>query len=104
MIDRHPSAEIEEREKGPKIVCSLIPENMRRLFLIELVLRIFSIPSFGDRPNTYEVVAEYFRRHFCQVHRRHDTMRRALFVVRLLRIVESSLFPAYIGYSSTSPR
>ncbi|TFK65805.1 G-alpha-domain-containing protein [Pluteus cervinus] len=38
------------------------------------------ITSFGDRPNTYESVSEYFRSHFVQVHRRKDTFGRALYV------------------------
>ncbi|KAG2122874.1 G-protein alpha subunit [Suillus cothurnatus] len=38
------------------------------------------ITSYGDRPNTYADVSEYFRAHFIQVHRRHDISRRALYV------------------------
>ena len=41
-----------------------------------------SITSFGDRPNTYEEVSEYFRAHFLQVHRRNVTSRRVLYTVR----------------------
>ncbi|KAH9839028.1 G-protein alpha subunit [Rhodofomes roseus] len=37
------------------------------------------ISSYGDRPNTYEEVSEYFRAHFIQVHRRKDVNRRPLF-------------------------
>ncbi|KAH7928951.1 G-protein alpha subunit [Leucogyrophana mollusca] len=37
------------------------------------------ITSYGDRPNTYADVSEYFRAHFIQVHRRHDISRRALY-------------------------
>ncbi|PCH35936.1 G-protein alpha subunit [Wolfiporia cocos MD-104 SS10] len=38
------------------------------------------ISSYGDRPNTYEEVSEYFRAHFMQVHRRKDVHRRPLYV------------------------
>ncbi|KZT04221.1 G-protein alpha subunit [Laetiporus sulphureus 93-53] len=38
------------------------------------------ISSYGDRPNTYEEVSEYFRAHFIQAHRRKDVYRRSLFV------------------------
>jgi len=37
------------------------------------------IESYGDRPNNYEDVAEYFRAHFMKVHRIHKS-RRTLFV------------------------
>lgn len=42
-----------------------------------------SITSYGDRPNTYAEVSEYFRAHFVQVHRRNDIGRRALYAVCL---------------------
>ncbi|KAI0630050.1 G-protein alpha subunit [Trametes polyzona] len=38
------------------------------------------ISSYGDRPNEYEEVAEYFRAHFIQVHRRKDVTRRPLYL------------------------
>ena len=44
-----------------------------------------SISSYGDRPNTYEEVSEYFRAHFIQTHRRKDVAHRALYTVHLLR-------------------
>ncbi|KZS98320.1 G-alpha-domain-containing protein [Sistotremastrum niveocremeum HHB9708] len=37
------------------------------------------ITSYGNRPNEYEEVAEYFRAHFMQVHRRNDIGKRVLF-------------------------
>ncbi|KAI5118923.1 hypothetical protein M0805_003747 [Coniferiporia weirii] len=37
------------------------------------------ITSYGDRPNSYEEVSEYFRAHFLQVHRRNDVSKRALY-------------------------
>ncbi|KAI8972175.1 G-protein alpha subunit [Trametes punicea] len=38
------------------------------------------ISSYGDRPNEYEEVAEYFRAHFIQVHRRKDISHRPLYL------------------------
>ncbi|KAH9949085.1 G-protein alpha subunit [Amylocystis lapponica] len=38
------------------------------------------ISSFGDRPNTYEEVSEYFRAHFIQAHKRKDVSHRQLFL------------------------
>ncbi|RDB15608.1 Guanine nucleotide-binding protein alpha-4 subunit [Hypsizygus marmoreus] len=38
------------------------------------------ITSYGDRPNRYENVSEYFRSHFMQVHKRKDISGRALYV------------------------
>ena len=45
---------------------------------------VYSISSYGDRPNTYEEVSEYFRAHFIQIHRRKDISRRILYTVRSL--------------------
>jgi hypothetical protein len=38
------------------------------------------VTSYGDRPNTFEDVAEYFRGHFIQVQKRKDTTKRPLYV------------------------
>ncbi|KDQ55670.1 hypothetical protein JAAARDRAFT_37068 [Jaapia argillacea MUCL 33604] len=40
------------------------------------------ITSYGDRPNTYEEVSEYFRAHFIQIHKKKDISqpRRSLYV------------------------
>ncbi|EIW63663.1 G-protein alpha subunit [Trametes versicolor FP-101664 SS1] len=38
------------------------------------------ISSYGDRPNDYEEVCEYFRAHFIQVHRRKDVSHRPLYL------------------------
>ncbi|KAG5722081.1 hypothetical protein E4T56_gene6678, partial [Termitomyces sp. T112] len=38
------------------------------------------ITSYGDRPNIYENVSDYFRSHFQQVHRRKDVAKRSLYV------------------------
>ncbi|KAH9859156.1 G-protein alpha subunit [Lenzites betulinus] len=38
------------------------------------------ISSYGDRPNSYEEVSEYFRAHFIQVHRRKDISHRPLYL------------------------
>ncbi|EJD42262.1 guanine nucleotide binding protein, alpha subunit [Auricularia subglabra TFB-10046 SS5] len=37
------------------------------------------ITSFGDRPNEFAEVSQYFRAHFMQVHRRNTTGRRVLY-------------------------
>jgi len=37
------------------------------------------ISSYGDRPNTYEEVSEYFRAHFIQAHKRKDVYHRPLY-------------------------
>ncbi|KAI0369618.1 G-protein alpha subunit [Pilatotrama ljubarskyi] len=38
------------------------------------------ISSYGDRPNSFEEVSEYFRAHFMQVHRRKDISHRPLYL------------------------
>ncbi|OBZ71036.1 Guanine nucleotide-binding protein alpha-4 subunit [Grifola frondosa] len=38
------------------------------------------ISSYGDRPNSYEEVSEYFRAHFIQVHKRKDVSHRPLYL------------------------
>ncbi|OCH88154.1 G-protein alpha subunit [Obba rivulosa] len=38
------------------------------------------ISSYGDRPNSYEEVSEYFRAHFIQVHHRKDISHRPLYL------------------------
>ncbi|KAI0744354.1 G-alpha-domain-containing protein [Daedaleopsis nitida] len=38
------------------------------------------ISSYGDRPNDFEEVSEYFRAHFIQVHRRKDVSHRPLYL------------------------
>lgn len=38
------------------------------------------ISSYGDRPNNYEEVSEYFRAHFIQVQKRKDVAQRTLYV------------------------
>ncbi|KAG5638217.1 hypothetical protein H0H81_001218 [Sphagnurus paluster] len=35
---------------------------------------------YGDRPNVYESVSDYFRSHFTQVHRRKDIAKRTLYI------------------------
>ena len=49
-----------------------------------VLLSACSISSFGDRPNTYEEVSEYFRAHFIQTHKRKDVSNRVLYTVRVL--------------------
>ncbi|EJF65613.1 G-alpha-domain-containing protein [Dichomitus squalens LYAD-421 SS1] len=38
------------------------------------------ISSYGDRPNEFEEVSEYFRAHFIQVHKRKDVSHRPLYL------------------------
>ncbi|KAH8107632.1 G-protein alpha subunit [Cristinia sonorae] len=38
------------------------------------------ISSYGDRPNNYEEVSEYFRAHFIQIQKRKDTSNRSLYI------------------------
>jgi len=40
-----------------------------------------SISSFGDRPNEYQTVADYFRAHFVQAYRRNSAANRRLYIV-----------------------
>lgn len=47
------------------------------------MLRRYSITSYGERENRYEEVAEYFRAHFAQVHKRKGVQKQELYIVRL---------------------
>ena len=38
-----------------------------------------SIPTYGNRPNTYDSVIDYFRTHFMQVHRKNNEEQRVLY-------------------------
>jgi hypothetical protein len=38
------------------------------------------VTSYGDRPNTFEAAAQYFRGHFVQVQKRRDARKRPLYV------------------------
>lgn len=38
------------------------------------------ITSYGNRPNNYDDVANYFKAHFAHVHRRHNDMKRVLYI------------------------
>lgn len=51
------------------------------LILVLTAIHRYSISSYGDRPNTYEEVSEYFRAHFIQTQKRKDPSRRSLYVV-----------------------
>ncbi|KAF5327017.1 hypothetical protein D9619_004123 [Psilocybe cf. subviscida] len=65
------------------------------------------ITSFGDRPNDYETVVQYFRAHFLQVHRRNNENRRVLYThftsvvdtkatQRIIGNVRDSIFRGYL--------
>jgi hypothetical protein len=44
-----------------------------------LIASLYSITSFGNRPNDYESVVNYFRAHFLQVHRKNNEKKRVLY-------------------------
>jgi hypothetical protein len=46
-----------------------------------LIQRLHSITSYGERENRYEDVAEYFRAHFAQVHKRKGVQKQELYIV-----------------------
>ncbi|KAF8653603.1 hypothetical protein AX16_003847 [Volvariella volvacea WC 439] len=65
------------------------------------------ITSFGDRPNEYESVIQYFRAHFLQVHRKNNENRRVLYThftsvvdtkatQRIIGNVRDSIFRGYL--------
>ncbi|PAV16151.1 G- alpha subunit [Pyrrhoderma noxium] len=69
------------------------------------------IPSYGDRPNTYEAVVEYFRTHFLQVHRKNNEEHRVLYTHQtsvvdtsttqsVIRNVRDSIFRGYLQDAS----
>lgn len=65
---------------------------------------VHSISSYGDRPNNYEEVSEYFRAHFIQVQKRKDVAGRTLYVVSIACSLDSSLvkdgFSCYLSFSA----
>ncbi|THH08594.1 hypothetical protein EW145_g2596 [Phellinidium pouzarii] len=69
------------------------------------------IPSYGDRPNTYEAVIDYFRTHFLQVHRKNNEEHRVLYTHQtsvvdtsttqsVIRNVRDSIFRGYLQEAS----
>lgn len=58
-------------------------------------LRGVSILSYGDRPNEYESVVQYFRAHFLQVHRKTNENRRVLYT-HLTNVTVGVLVPRSI--------
>ena len=66
--------------------------------------RLFrSILSFGQRQNEYEVVVQYFRAHFLQVHRRNNENRRVLYT-HLTSVVNTKTTQSIIANSRFSFR
>ncbi|PIL28040.1 hypothetical protein GSI_09891 [Ganoderma sinense ZZ0214-1] len=53
------------------------------------------ISSYGDRPNEFEEVSEYFRAHFIQVHRRKDVSHRPLYLHFTSMLVRISLISSF---------
>jgi len=54
------------------------------------------ILSFGDRANDFDVVVQYFRAHFLQVHRRNNENRRVLYT-HLTSVVDTKATQSIIG-------
>ncbi|KAG2365593.1 guanine nucleotide-binding protein [Suillus spraguei] len=54
------------------------------------------ILSYGDRPNEYESVVQYFRAHFLQVHRRNNENRRVLYT-HMTNVVDTKATQSIIG-------
>ncbi|KAH7884416.1 guanine nucleotide binding protein, alpha subunit [Phlebopus sp. FC_14] len=54
------------------------------------------ILSYGDRPNEYESVVQYFRAHFLQVHRRNNENRRVLYT-HLTNVTDTKATQSIIG-------
>ncbi|KAF8843728.1 guanine nucleotide binding protein, alpha subunit [Paxillus ammoniavirescens] len=54
------------------------------------------ILSYGDRPNEYESVVQYFRVHFLQVHRRNNENRRVLYT-HLTNVTDTKATQSIIG-------
>ncbi|THH12695.1 hypothetical protein EW146_g7453 [Bondarzewia mesenterica] len=68
------------------------------------------ITSYGDRPNRYDDVSEYFRAHFSQVHKRKGQARQKLFVhftsmldvtatQKIIVDVNEAIIRSYLGQS-----
>ncbi|KAA1472821.1 G-protein alpha subunit [Dentipellis sp. KUC8613] len=68
------------------------------------------ITSYGERANRYEDVAEYFRAHFVQIHKRKSQSRQTLFVhftsmlditatQKIIVDVNESIIRSYLGQS-----
>jgi hypothetical protein len=53
---------------------------------------VYSITSYGDRPNEYDAVVGYFRAHFLQVHRKNNLNKRVLYT-HLTSVVVSRYKP-----------
>ncbi|KAF8554590.1 G-alpha-domain-containing protein [Imleria badia] len=54
------------------------------------------ILSYGDRPNEYESVVQYFRAHFLQVHRKNNENRRVLYT-HLTNVTDTKATQSIIG-------
>ncbi len=70
-------------------------------YLQELLFTYFccSITSYGERPNDFDSVVNYFRAHFTQVHKRNNENQRVLYThltnVVVRRHYHDLLFCAY---------
>ena len=52
---------------------------------------VYSITSYGDRPQEFDSVVGYFKAHFTQVHKRNNESKRVLYT-HLTSVVVSRLF------------
>jgi hypothetical protein len=72
-----------------------------------------SITSFGDRPNEYVTVLEYFKGHFQHMHRKHNSGNRWLYthytrvvvcaLITFLAVI-SRIYLGFTGYSENNER
>lgn len=79
-----PEEEAGSWHQSQKIVRPALRANYSSLQVFAYARGLYSISSYGDRPNTYEEVSEYFRAHFIQTHRRKDVSHRVLYTVSML--------------------
>jgi len=68
------------------------------------------ITSYGERENRFEEVAEYFRAHFAQVHKRKGVQKSELYIhftsmldirttQRILVDINEAIIKSYLGQS-----
>jgi hypothetical protein len=62
------------------------------------------ITSYGDRPNEYRPVLEYFKGHFQHVHRKHNSGNRYLYTHYTRVVVGTTLRPSIPVIKLTCPQ
>jgi hypothetical protein len=69
-----------------------------------------SITSYGERENRFEEVAEYFRAHFAQVHKRKGVQKQELYIhftsmldiratQKIIVDINEAIIKSYLGQS-----